>query len=319
MQVCLTVEGHGGLAWADWRRLARTCEDTGIPTLFQSDHYVSVVDGSARGADDAWMTLAGLTQVTTDLRLGTLVSPVGFRHPSVLARMAATADRLSGGRVEVGLGTGWHEGEHRSHGFGFPPLGQRTAMLAEQIELIHRQWRGEASLSFDGRHYATEDLTAAPRPVQRPHPPLIVAGSGGPRTTGIAARWADEYNMAFVDPPELAAQRRRLDAACAHHGRDPGTLDLSLMAPCVLGRDHGDLQRRLRATATAVAGDEDPRAFRRERAGAGWLIGTVEEVGDRLAAVAAAGAGRVVLKHVRPTDLAMVELVAELAPGRAGR
>ena len=154
------------------------------------------------------------------------MSPATFRHPSVLAKMVVTADHVSGGRIELGLGAGWLEAEHRAYGFPFAPTRIRMDVLAEQLEVVHRSWK-PGPFSFHGQHYRIEDLDALPKPVQQPHPPLIVGGSGGPRSLGLAARWADEYNMPFASPERCREVRARLAEACEKEGREP--LPLSVM------------------------------------------------------------------------------------------
>jgi F420-dependent oxidoreductase-like protein len=227
MRVCLMIEGQEDVTWEQWVALAQTAESTGgIETLFRSDHYLSVEGKGGRGSLDAWSTLSALAGVTKTLRLGTLVSPATFRHPSVLAKMVVTADHVSGGRVELGLGAGWLEAEHRAYGFPFEPVRTRMDVLAEQLEIVHRQWR-PGPFSFHGEHYRIEELDALPKPVQQPHPPLIVGGSGGPRSLALAARWADEYNTPFASAERCRELRSRLDDACSAAGREP--LPLSVM------------------------------------------------------------------------------------------
>jgi F420-dependent oxidoreductase-like protein len=226
VRVCLMIEGQDDVAWAHWVALAQTAEQAGIEALFRSDHYLSDQDASGHGSLDAWATLNALAAITSTLRLGTLVSPATFRHPSVLAKMAVTADHVSGGRVEVGLGAGWLEAEHRAYGFPFEPTRVRMDVLAEQLEIVHRSWK-PGPFSFSGEHYRIEDLDALPKPVQQPHPPLIVGGSGGPRSLKLAAQWADEYNTPFASPDECRELRGRLDDACEAAGRQ--RLPLSLM------------------------------------------------------------------------------------------
>src|SRR3954454_1548980 len=163
MRVCLMIEGQESVSWDEWLALAKACEESPIDALFRSDHYLSVMDKSDRGSLDAWATIAGLAAVTSDLRLGTLVSPVTFRHPSVLAKNVVTADHISGGgRIELGLGTGWLEGEHAAYGFPFPPTGERVTMFEEQIEIIRRQWN-EEPFDFDGDHYRIKGGNAQPK------------------------------------------------------------------------------------------------------------------------------------------------------------
>ena len=186
------IEGQEGVTWEQWVALAGACEEHGIGTLFRSDHYLNL-DGQhpERGALDAWGTICGLSAVTSTLRLGTLVSPATFRHPSLLAKLVVTADHISGGRVELGLGAGWHEREHGAFGFPFPPTATRMAVLEEQLQVVLGSWT-EEDASFSGEHYELDELNAQPKPVQRPHPPLIVGGTAGPRSAALAARYAQE-------------------------------------------------------------------------------------------------------------------------------
>ena len=206
MRLALFVEGQEGVTWPQWRALAEACEQHGIPSLFRSDHYQNL-DGRhpERGALDAWGTINALSALTTTLRLGTLVSPASFRHPSILAKLVVTADHVSGGRIDLGLGAGWHEGEHAAHGFPFLATTERVDVLEEQLEILMGTWSDD-KFSFDGKHYTLAGLNAQPKPVQRPHPPLLMGGNAGPRSASLAARYADEYNTPF---PSLEQIRRR--------------------------------------------------------------------------------------------------------------
>jgi F420-dependent oxidoreductase-like protein len=246
MRICVMVEGQEGVSWHDWLALARACEEHGYEALFRSDHYGPVVAEDERGSLDAWTTLAGLAAVTSTLRLGTLVSPATFRHPSVLAKSAVTVDHISGGRVEVGMGAGWNEAEHRRYGFPFPPTRERMALFAEQLEIVHRQWKSEP-FSFDGEHYQLVDSDPHPKPVQSPHPPLIVGGRGGMRSVALAARWADEYNTVSPTADECRALRERIAEACEREGREP--LPLSVMTGLI--REPGEAIRQLSELAEA--------------------------------------------------------------------
>jgi alkanesulfonate monooxygenase SsuD/methylene tetrahydromethanopterin reductase-like flavin-dependent oxidoreductase (luciferase family) len=191
VRVNLMVEGQEGVSWNEWAALARACEDYGVAGLFRSDHYVSIGDPGRKGSLDALTTLAGLAALTTRLRLGTMVSPASFRHPSVLAKSAVTIDHISTGRFELGMGAGWYEREHTAHGFEFADTETRLQVLEEQLEIVHRQWT-EGPFTFEGRHYRIVDGDALPKPLQRPHVPLIVGGSAGKRSAALAAKWADE-------------------------------------------------------------------------------------------------------------------------------
>jgi F420-dependent oxidoreductase-like protein len=316
MRVCLMIEGQDGVTWEEWVALARACDASGIEGLFRSDHY-SGLSGVDRTALDAWATLAALAACTDTIRLGSMVSPAAFRHPSVLARMAATIDHVSGGRVEVGIGTGWHEEEHRRNGFPFPDARTRFAVLAEQVEILVRSWT-EEEWDFDGEHYRLERQTALPRPVQQPHPPLLLGGTVRPGLARLAAAWATEVNTFLADPGQCAARRQALDEACAAAGRDPATLPLSLMTICVLGEDHIEVRDRLRRSLGLQGDSRDVDAV---LAGpdAEWLVGTVDQVAERLGAFASAGVERVMLKHVDHRDVDMVRLIGErLVPAVAG-
>ena len=305
------IEGQEGVTWEQWVALARACEENDVEALFRSDHYLGFHASDANGSLDCWTTLAALAAVTTKLRLGSLVSPVTFRHPSVLARAVATVDHVSGGRVELGIGGGWMEREHSSYGFPFPETHVRMDLLAEQIEIVHRQWTEDA-FDFDGRHYRLENCTALPKPVQRPHPPLIVGGSGRAGTVGPAVRWADEYNTTFPTEDEIVTRRRRLLSECERQGREP--LRFSIMAMCIVGADEAEFTERARRVyelGQRDAGFDEWLSGRRDRA----VLGTVDEVVARLQRLAALGVDGVMLQHLRHEDLESVALIGrEVAP-----
>ena len=305
------IEGQEDVTWEQWVALARACGEHGLEGLFRSDHYLSVFTDPARGSLDAWATLAGLAAITERIRLGTLVSPVTFRHPSVLAKQVTTVDHISGGRVELGIGAGWHVPEHRAYGFDYPEDQVRMELLGEQLEIVHRSW-SEAPLSFEGRHYRLENLHALPRPMQDPHPPVIVGGHAGRRSAALAARWADEYNTVFATPEGCAGMRERVADAWQAEGRDPDTLRFSLMTGSVVGEDRAEVLERARAVMTTTRESGDPAAFLRERAGS-WVVGTVDQAGERLRELEGAGVDRVMLQHLVPDDLGMVALLGRLA------
>jgi F420-dependent oxidoreductase-like protein len=308
VELCLMIEGQEGVSWEQWVALARACERHGIPALFRSDHYLNL-DGRhpERGSLDAWGTLCALAAVTETLRLGTLVSPATFRHPSNLARLVATADRISAGRVELGLGAGWHEREHEAHGFPFPPTGERIDILAEQLEIVLGSWT-RASFSFAGHHYRLRELEAEPRPVQRPHPPLLMGGNAGPRSAGLAARFADEYNTAFPTLEQVRDRRLRIEQACERVGREP--IPFSVMTGFVVGADERELRRRAARLSERTGG---PSVL--EHTPPGWVVGVLEQAVEQLGALREAGVARVFCQHLLHDDLDAVELLGrELAP-----
>lgn len=312
MRICLMVEGQEDVTWDQWVALAAACEEADLDALFRSDHYLSVMGQAGRGSLDAWATLAGLAPATHRIRLGTLVSPATFRHPSVLAKMVVTVDHISGGRAELGIGAGWLESEHRAYGFAFPPTPTRMEIFEEQIEIVRRSW-GPDAFDFHGRHY---DLVAAdplPKPRQAPHPTLIVGGSGGTRSVAAAARWADEYNTVFVAPDVCRRRRELVLEAWRKAGRDDDTLVFSLMTGCIIGADNDDVRRRVRAVMRrAGEADESEGDWRRQRS-ANWVVGTVEEAVERLREFEAAGVQRIMLQHLAHTDLEMVRLLGDVA------
>jgi alkanesulfonate monooxygenase SsuD/methylene tetrahydromethanopterin reductase-like flavin-dependent oxidoreductase (luciferase family) len=243
--------------------------------------------------------ITALAAQTSTLRLGTLVSPVTFRHPSEIAKLVVAADHVSGGRVELGLGAGWNEREHAAFGFPFPPLRLRMEMLAEQLAVVHGQWTG-APFSFAGEHYRLEDLDAQPRPVQRPHPPLLMGGRAGPRAAALAARWADEYNTAFATLDEVVGMKRRIDAACHAAGREP--IPFSLMTGVLVGRDRAEYEQRRRLLAERRG--EAP-------GGDAWITGTLDEAAEQLGALRDAGVARVMCQQLLHTDLDAVALIGD--------
>jgi alkanesulfonate monooxygenase SsuD/methylene tetrahydromethanopterin reductase-like flavin-dependent oxidoreductase (luciferase family) len=291
MRVALMIEGQEGVSWEQWLALARACEEAGIEALFRSDHYQSLCQDPEGPALDAWATISALAAVTEHVRLGTLVSPVTFRRAGEIAKVVATVDHVSGGRVELGLGAGWNEREHEAFALPFPELRERMDLLEAQLEHVTRQW---AELS--------------PRPMQQPRPPLIVGGTAGPRSCRLGARYADEYNTVFASVEDCAERKKRVDAACRAEGREP--ILFSLMTGCVVGRDEAELKRRAASVAerTGMAVADLLESDR-------TITGTVDEVVGRIEEYARVGVGRVYLQHLDHADVEMVLLIgAEVVP-----
>ena len=228
MRFALMVDPQEGLSYARMLELAQAAEAAGFESFVRSDHWLSLEGGWTRPATDAWATLAGLARETTRIRLGTMVSPVTFRHPVALAKVVATVDEMSGGRAELGLGAGWYGPEHERFGLPNPPRAERFEWLEEQLQVVLGLWT-EPAFSFSGRHYRLHDAICEPKPIQRPHPPIVVGGYGKPRIVRLAAAYADELNL---DSPAPAACREafaRLDDACRAAGRDPNAVARSAM------------------------------------------------------------------------------------------
>ncbi len=301
------IEGQEGVSWDDWQAIAAACERHRIPALFRSDHYLPLGGHEERPVLDAWGTLIALAATTTTLRLGALVSPATFRHPSEFAKLVVTADHVSGGRIDAGLGAGWNDREHAGFGFPFPDARERFDRYAEQLEIVHGLW-SDGAFSFDGRFYQLDDVDAQPKPVQRPMP-FIVGGMGKPRTIELAARHADEYNTVFA-VPEVARERRdAARAGWAAAGRDPDTMRFSLMTGLVCGRDEAEVQRRGRRLADEHGHAELPD---------GWIVGTPDVAIARLEAYRDAGCDRVMLQLLLHDELDQIALIGDvLAPALA--
>jgi len=302
------IEGQEGVTWPQWRALAAACEEHGIPSLFRSDHYQNL-DGQhpERGSLDAWGTIIALSALTTELRLGTMVTPTSFRHPSVLAKLVVTADHVSDGRIDIGLGAGWHQREHDAYGFPFLAAAERVDVLEEQLQILMGHW-GQDEFSFTGEHYALVGLNAQPKPVQRPRPPLIMGGNAGPRSSALAARFADEYNTPFPSLEHIQRRKAAIDQACERAGREP--IPFSIMAGAILGADAGEVEQRARRVAEATG--QDPGALLRDPP-PGWIVGTLEQAAEQLAPIREAGVSRVMCNQYVEPEVEQVARIGELA------
>ena len=286
MQLRIFTEPQQGADYPTLLRIARATEDLGFDGFFRSDHYLKMGSVSGLpGPTDAWITLAALAVQTSRIRLGTLVSPVTFRHPGPLAISVAQVDQMSGGRVELGLGTGWFDAEHTAYGLPFPGMGERFSIFEEQLAVLTGLWRtpeGER-FSFSGEHYTISDSPALPKPAQRPGPPVIIGGSGPKRTPRLAATYADEYNVCFETVEDTGAAFDRVRAAVAAAGRDEAELARRAAA---IGRDLDDLRKE-------------------------GLVGTPEEIVAKIGQFSELGAVRMYLQVLDLSDLEHLELIAE--------
>jgi alkanesulfonate monooxygenase len=297
MDLRIFTEPQQGATYDDLLRVARTAEDAGYDAFFRSDHYLAMGGSGLPGPTDAWVTLAGLARETSRIRLGTLVTAGTFRLPGVLAISVAQVDQMSGGRVELGLGTGWYEQEHTAYGIPFPSLGERFDRLEEQLQVVTGLWDADGPFTFRGEHYELVDSPALPKPVQRPHPPIVVGGGGRKRTPRLAATYADEFNLPFASVDATREQFGRVREACAETGRQ---LVLSAAQVLCCGRDEAEVARR------AAAIGREPAELREH-----GLAGTPDEVVDKLGRFGEIGATRVYLQVLDLSDLDHLELVAE--------
>ncbi|MDN5749890.1 MAG: LLM class F420-dependent oxidoreductase [Pseudonocardia sp.] len=307
MDLRIFTEPQQGASYDDLLRVAQSAEAAGYDAFFRSDHYLAMGDASGEpGPTDSWLTLAGLARETSRIRLGTLVSSATFRLPGPLAVAVAQVDQMSGGRVELGLGSGWFDAEHAAYGIPFPALGERFDRLTEQLEIITGLWStlpGER-FAHDGTHYTLRDSPALPQPVQQPHPPVVIGGKGKKRTPALAARFAAEFNVPFTGVDAAAEQFERVDAACAAIGREELPVRSAAQIICV-GRDDAEIARRALTLGREV---DDLRA--------NGLVGTPGEVVHRLGTWREkAGATRMYLQLMDLADLDQVELIAsQVAP-----
>lgn len=301
MEYCTFTEPQQGFSYDDQLAFALATERGGFDGFFRSDHYMRMGEGNPLpGPTDAWTALAGLARETSRIRLGTLVSSVTYRVPGVLAIQVAQVDAMSGGRVELGLGTGWFEAEHRAYGIPFPS--KRFGILEEQLQIVTGLWSTPPTETFTytGDHYSLENSPALPKPTQN-RVPVIVGGSGPRRTPELAARFASEFNIGFQPEPVIAEKFAGVRAACERAGRDPSTLKLSVALPTIAGPDETTLAQR----AAAVGSDLD--TF---RDGAS-ICGDADAIGAKVARLASLGASRIYFQLMDLRDTAHVDYLGE--------
>lgn len=303
MKLRIFTEPQQGASYATLRAVALAAEELGFDAFFRSDHYKRIGPGDpGPGSTDAWVTLGAIARETKRIRLGTLLSPVTFRLPGPLAISVAQVDQMSGGRVELGLGTGWFDEEHAAYGIPFGTTGERFERLAEQLAIVTGLWAAEpgAPFSYQGSHYTLQDSPGLPKPVQRPRPPIVIGGHGHRRTPALAAEYGDEFNIPFPNKvATAAAQFDRVRQACQDAGRDPQSILLSTALVLCCGRNDAEVQRRGEAIG------QSPDQLRR-----GQAAGIVSEVVDRIGEYAEAGASRIYLQTLDLGDLEHLELVA---------
>lgn len=296
------VEPQQGAGYADQLAVAQAAEKAGFSGFFRSDHYVAMSGNGLPGPTDSWVTLGGIARETSSVRLGTLVSSATFRLPGPLAIAVAQVDDMSHGRVEFGLGAGWFEREHQEYGIPFPSLGERFERLDEQFSIITGLWTAPAgqTFSYPGRHYQLVDSPALPKPVQRPHPPIVIGGLGPTRTPALAAKFAAEFNVPFASLDVVRTQFQRVQAAVQAVGRPADSMVYSASFVVCAGRTDADIARR----ADTIGRDLD------EMRGNSPLVGTPEQIVDRLAAFAEVGVQRVYLQLLDMSDLDHLEVFA---------
>lgn len=305
MDVRIFTEPQQGATYDTLSTVARTAEELGFDAFFRSDHYINFDGDGLPGPTDAWVTLAGLARETTRIRLGTLVSPVTFRYPGQLAIEVAQVDHMSGGRVELGLGAGWNDIEHRANAIPFPDTGERFDILEDQLAIVTGMWKSPTGtpFSYEGRRQSVEGSPGLPKPVQKDERsggvPIVMGGWGAKRTPRLAAQYAAEYNLPFSPVSFVPEQFARVREACENTGRDPSTLTLSCAVVVCCGEDEAAFERRAKAIG------QDPKQLRDNQ-----LAGTTSEVAARAKEFEAAGAQRLYLQVLDLHDLEHLHLLA---------
>jgi F420-dependent oxidoreductase-like protein len=289
------VEPQQGASYSDQLAVAQTAEALGFSAFFRSDHYLAMSGDGTPGPTDSWVTLGGIARETSSIRLGTLVTSATFRYPGPLAISVAQVDEMSNGRVDFGLGTGWFEPEHLAYAIPFPPLAERFARLYEQLEIITGLWTSPIGETFDyaGAHYAINDSPALPKPVQRPHPPIVIGGLGAKRTPALAATFADEFNVPFAPLDTVNTQFERVREAVDSVGRPTDAMTYSAAFVVCAGRDDAEIARR----AAAIGREVDELRTNSP------LAGTPAQIVEQLGPFADIGVQRVYLQLLDLSDL----------------
>jgi F420-dependent oxidoreductase-like protein len=309
MTLRIFTEPQQGATYDDLLAVAQTAEECGFGAFFRSDHILKMGDGNGTPTvTDAWVTLAGLARDTNSIRLGTLVTPVTFRAVGALAVILGQVDQMSSGRIEVGLGAGWYGEEHEAFGLPFPKVRDRMDRLEDQVSILHGVWSTGAGETFDHKGLTTSAHIDADsiRPVQRPHPPIILGGSARPRSARLAATYADEYNTGFQSVDASKSVHDRVRAACETVGRDPEALVYSVAQVVCCGESESDVERR------AAAIGREPAELREN-----GLAGTPQELIEKIGAFTDAGVERFYLQVLDLSDLDHLRLIAEAVQPQA--
>jgi alkanesulfonate monooxygenase SsuD/methylene tetrahydromethanopterin reductase-like flavin-dependent oxidoreductase (luciferase family) len=327
MRFALMIEAQMGMSYADQLAIVQRAEAVGFEAFYRSDHYASFPGSSEQPSTDTWVVLAGLARETATIHLGSLMSPVTFRHPGSFVKVVTTVDEMSGGRIEVGVGAGWNDDDHLPLGIDYPEIKDRADLMEDQLALLHGLWEEAPGWEFDGHVIRVRNGALRPGPVQvegRPvgkngrfRPRILTGSEGSPRGYRIAARYSDEFNFSSSSPDSLGEKQQALDEACRAIGRDPRSLTRSTMAGALVGRDTAEVERRaddlLRAFGERSSSGLDWLNARRNR----WIFGTPEEARAMVDRFAEAGIERIMLQDFVPHDLDMIDLLAEELIGRS--
>lgn len=299
IEVAIMIEGQNGLNWPRWRNIAGAVEPLGFAGLYRSDHYTNASPPDLDSLE-LWVSLTWLASHTRRIEFGPLVTPMSFRHPTMTARVATAVDDLSGGRLTLGLGAGWQEREHDHFGRDLLDAPRRFARFEEGLEVITRLLNSDSPVDFGGEFYRLKEAILLPRPQRRGGPPILIGGNGLRRTLPLAAKYASEWNAVYVPPDKFARLSGQLDEMLAANGRQPSSVQRSLMTGCYFGRDEADVLRKLKGDAA-----------RRERLQKmGVIMGGANEIVERLGKYAEAGVQRIMLQWLELDDLEGLEAMA---------
>jgi len=296
----LMIEGQSGLTWERWDRILRTAERSGYQSVFRSDHYTESINEDHESLE-AWVSLTYAATHTQTLEFGTLVSPITFRQPALLARMAAAVDDLSRGRLTLGMGTGWMEREHKNFGIPFPPLSTRYDMLKDGLEVVTRLFLSETPVSYQGEHYPLHDAILLPRPAREGGPPIMIGGNGRNKTLALAAEYADEWNGVFIPHETYRDLNGHLSDLLSERGRAVSEVTRSLMTRVVFAQDDAALDK---------IKSERGKTLDELRGGGRSMAGTPSMLVDQIGAYIEAGVERFMLQWLELDDLEGIERMA---------
>ena len=327
MRYALMLEPQQGMSYADQLAAARSAEANAFDAFFRSDHFASFPGEAGKPTTDAWSVLAGLARETERIIIGALVSPVTFRHPGVFAKVVTTVDEMSGGRVEVGVGAGWNDVEHRQLGLAFPPIERRADLLEDELAILNGLWGEPDGWTFEGlTGIRIDGALSRPRPMDAPgrpttpvggkRPRIIVGSGGSARSYRLAARYADEYNLSSASPARAVEVWGTLDEACRAIGRDPSTLARSAMVGILVGRTPDEVAARERQLLAAFGSDAETGEAWLEERRSRWIYGTPDEARAQVARFAEAGLDRIMFQDFLPWDLDHVDVMGQELVGR---
>ncbi len=288
------IEGQEGLNWERWRGICHDTDTLGFASLRRSDHLISLMGDPSRDCIDCWTSLALAAEWTKRIEFGPMVSPITFRLPAILGRMAAAVDNLSGGRLILGLGAGWNENEHDIFHVPFPTQKERFDHLEAGIALIRETWE-----------------ISNPKPARNPIP-LLLGGKGAKRTLPLVAREAAEWNHSTLDPDAFRQLREMLEQACRDIGRDPASLKRSVMTSFIIGRDRSELRERAGQVGEIVSALKNlkPDEILENRKDA-WFIGSPEEIAERMRELSRLGIDLFMLQHFLLDDSDALQVLAK--------